>query len=167
MRENRYFICGLMIANTIDISKAIEIVNSKISRVFFTSNIYNFDYSTYYKNEFGDNLKKILLVGERLEIETLNSLKILSNKIETQYKIDDKRTINIDPGFMTLSKIVLYTTKKYAASIPINEEINAIIELVFENSSYQPLNWTYPDYSKLIPFFNSVRKNYIKRLKNN
>jgi hypothetical protein len=39
--------------------------------------------------------------------------------------------------------------------------------LIYRNKSYQPLEWTYPDYrqSEVIGLFNHFRKTYVEDLK--
>lgn len=167
MSEEKFFITGLMVSNELDIKEGIEIVNDELRTIKLSSHIYDFDFSDYYKEEFGEGLKKVILVGDKIQVDELSNIKNNSNSIEKQYRKDGGRTMNIDPGFITLSKLALYTTKNYSSSIPIDDKINCVLELIYHNGSFIPLNWTYPDFEDLIPFFNSVRENYIKRVDDN
>lgn len=78
-----------------------------------------------------------------------------------------RRTINIDPGYVSLTKLVLFTTKNRSHRIYIDEGIYADLELQFSNKSFRALPWTYPDYKTdaYIEFFNSVRSAYLGQVK--
>ena len=75
---------------------------------------------------------------------------------------NNKRRVNIDPGYISLDKLVLFTTKNYSHRIYLNEGIYAEVTLKFERKSFVPLPWTYPDYKTLeyIDFFNKIRETY-------
>jgi len=163
MKESKFFITALM-ASKKTIKEAIRIVNDEMREIHLSSGIYDFNYTDYYSDEFGSDLKKVILIGGKIEIDELSTIKYRSIEIEADYSNKNRRTMNIDPGFLTLSNLVLYSTKEYSSSIPLNERINVVLELIYHGGSYQALEWTYPDYSALIPFFNTVREHYIKRV---
>ena len=74
------------------------------------------------------------------------------------------RTVNIDPGYITLSKLVLASTKDYSHRIYIGKGIYAETTLRFIHGSFKPIDTTYPDYRTqlAIDFFNRTR-DFLKR----
>jgi hypothetical protein len=69
---------------------------------------------------------------------------------------------------MSLGNFVLATGKNNAHRIYLSQGIFADLTLIFRRSSYQPLEWTYPDYSdsELIGILNQVRETYKQKLEN-
>ena len=62
--------------------------------------------------------------------------------------IDGKRCINLDPGYLTLAKIVLASTKDYSHRIYLKDGIHAEVTLIYskETKEYLPNINTYNDY---------------------
>ncbi len=79
-----------------------------------------------------------------------------------------RRTTNIDPGYISPAKLVLFTTKNRNHRIYIDGGIYAEPELQFIKKSFRAFPWTYPDYrsADYIDFFNSVRSDYLEQVKN-
>jgi len=63
---------------------------------------------------------------------------------------------------MALEHVVLATTKGYSHRIYLGEGIFADLTLLYENGTYRPLQWTYPDYGgdELIGLLNRWRERY-------
>jgi hypothetical protein len=56
------------------------------------------------------------------------------------------RTVNLDPGMLTLGRLILASTKDNAQRIPLRDGIYAEITLLYRKGDFVPLPWTYPDY---------------------
>jgi hypothetical protein len=71
-----------------------------------------------------------------------------------------KRTLNLDPGYLSLAKVVLASTKDYSHRLYLGRGIYGEVTLFFKDKSYNPYPWTYPDYRtpEYINFFNQMRK---------
>ncbi len=109
----------------------------------------------------GSELKRYWCATENLtDIGKLSDIKLTAINLEQRYKYNENRSINIDPGFLTLSNFVLATTKNYSHRIYLKDGIFAEVTLIFRHKSYQPLEWTYPDYRNNIQFFNDLRTKY-------
>lgn len=148
---------------------AKRLLEKKFGKVDKETPLLDFSHTRYYESEFGKNLKRKFLSFERLiALEKNYRIKLYTNKIELKLSKDTKRTVNIDPGYMTLAKLILFTTKNRSHRIYIDKGICAEVELEFVKKSFQPLQWTYPDYRtrEYINFFNSVRAEYKNRIKN-
>lgn len=106
-----------------------------------------FAYTDYYTPEMGPHLCRIFVSFERLvDPETLADIKLTTNGIEREYAVEGSRTVNLDPGILTLSRFILATTKDHAHRIPLRDGIYGEITLMFRNGMFEPLEWTYPDY---------------------
>ncbi len=136
-----------------------------------------FDYTSYYRNEMGDNLKQILISFEELFLpDQITQIKLKSNKweylfCENEYNsnqpIEKQRRVNFDPGYIALDKFILASTKNGPARIYICQGIYAEITLRFVNGTFCPIDWTYPNYKteSYICFLNKVRDKYKKQIK--
>ncbi|MCF7885066.1 MAG: DUF4416 family protein [Candidatus Marinimicrobia bacterium] len=123
-------------------------------------------FTNYYEKEFGTELKKRMLVFDQPQsLQDFHKTKIWSNHLETEISEHrDSRDVNIDPGYLGLSKLVLFSTKNYSHRIYINDGIFAEVTLIYEYSEFKTQSWTYPDYAdqKNIAFLSNMRQN-IKR----
>ena len=143
---------------------AIMEIEKKHGFVEFETDELEFLHTTYYREEMGDDLKRKFFSFEKMiERDKLPEIKIWTNKLEEKYgeKVDDFvfRKVNLDPGLLTLSNLVLATTKDYAHRIYLRDGIFAEVTLLYTKKRFQPLVWTYPDYNEpeALEFFTRVR----------
>jgi hypothetical protein len=125
-----------------------------------------FDFTDYYSEEFGKPLKrKLLCFKNPVKKEAASGIKIVTNRIEDRCRKNGRRTVNIDPGYVTEAKLVLMTTKDYTHRVYIGNRIFAESTLHFQEGSFRPWPWTYPDYAsaELISYFNEVRELYLRK----
>ena len=94
--------------------------------------------------------------------------KHLALEIEKFFAKDGNRQLNIDPGLITPSNLILSTTKGYAHRIYLGMGVYAEVTLIAGNKGYYTLPWTYPDYKdpENIDFFNKARRKLLKTLRN-
>jgi len=114
----------------------------------------------------GSPLNRIVLAFERLfPRDALPAVKNETNRIEEGLRKDGKRTVNLDPGILSLENVCLATTKPYSHRIYLSRGIWAEVTLMYRKDSYQPLEWTYPDYASkdMLGMFNLLRKHYKER----
>jgi hypothetical protein len=128
-----------------------------------------FNLTDYYTQEMGKPLFRHFITFERLiPIPTLPDIKQTTNHLEEKYSgLNGNRRINIDPGYICLEHVVLATTKAYTHRPYLRNGIYADLTLIYRNKSFQPLEWTYPDYrqSGVIALFNQFRKKYLEDLR--
>jgi len=94
--------------------------------------------------------------------------KLRTNELERKYSEGGRRKINLDPGYITESNLVLASTKAYNHRIYLKEGIYAEVTLIYrKKTGYEPLPWTYPDYRTrlALDFFGEVRRLYREELK--
>jgi hypothetical protein len=106
--------------------------------------------------------RRMLVFEDLIDQDRLAAIKVRTNKLEQDYAVDEKRRVNLDPGYLLLERFVLATGKNYTHRISIGRSIYADLTLIFEDGDYQPLVWTYPDYSdrKMRSFLHQVRRKY-------
>ena len=145
------------------ISEIEQRLTAQFGAIDLVSDLFLFDYTDYYTAEMGGNLqKKFLSFAELIPIENLPDIKHATTALEEQYAIDDKRRINIDPGYVTYAQMVLATTKDYTHRIYLGKGIYAELTYICHKKVFQPMAWTYPDYRQpfAIEFFQRVREKY-------
>ena len=126
-----------------------------------------FDRTTYYSGEMGWPLhRRFISFRELVHPGQLVQIKHKTNAIEQQYVVNGNRRINIDPGYISPERLILATGKNFTHRVYLSKGIYADLTLIFQNGSYRPLEWTYPDYAdpETIGFFNDVRKRYMADL---
>jgi len=132
----------------------------------FSSDYYPFDASDYYEEELGENPEKSFLSFDQLiRPDGIVEVKRETNELEKQICHDlalphDLRPVNLDPGYMSLSKLVLATTKDFSHRIYIQRGIYAEVTLRYRDGNWQSWPWTYPDYASGIysNFFTQMRE---------
>ena len=127
-----------------------------------------FNRTRYYEKEMGWPLyRRFISFSKLISSDSIVDIKLTTNKIENEHRFDKKRRINIDPGYISLERLVLATGKNYIHRIYLTKGIYADLTLVFHAGTFNPLVWTYPDYAdeEAISYFNMVRNNYLKHLR--
>ncbi len=124
-------------------------LKEKYGNIKLESDEHEWIYSDYYRDEFGwPIIRRFVLIDNIIDPGTISDIKLTSILIEKEYSVYSKRSINIDPGYITLSKVVLPTTKNYSHRIYLKDGIYAEVTLIFKDGSYQPHIFTYPDYKE-------------------
>ena len=102
------------------VDKAARILEGEFGRIDFRSPLLKFSHTDYYRKEMGPGLKRVILSFAKLvRPELAYKTKIRTNAIEDRLRKKGKRTVNIDPGYVDLSKLVLFSTKDYTHRIPM------------------------------------------------
>lgn len=129
----------------------------------------NFTYTDYYYKEMGSPLyRKVFVFKDLIAQEDLALIKEKTNQIELKFASEDKRNINVDPGYLVSSRFILATGKEYSHRIYIGHKIYADLTLMYSKTDgFKTLEWTYPDYASqsMIDFLLKVRAKYLLDLK--
>ena len=165
-------IVGILAANNQCLNSAADIVTGKLGSADFMSDIWPFDKTDYYKEQMGPRiLRQFLSIEKPIDPGRLAKIKILTNKIEQKLarslSLPLPRPVNLDPGLIEPSKLVLATTKNYSHRIYIGKKMYAEVTLIYDKGGWQPLNHTYPDYRQqcYFDFFDKVRNRLLEQLK--
>ncbi len=133
------------------------------------SPLWPFDFTSYYAEESGEGLlRQFLSFAELIDPGKLAEIKLRTNQLEQEHASGGRRQINLDPGYVDLSKLVLATTKNHQHRIYLGRGIYAEVTLRYTRKSFRPWEWTYPDYrtNHYVEFFNQVRETYLEQLRN-
>jgi hypothetical protein len=129
-----------------------------------------FNYTSYYEPEMGTPLYRRLLTFKKLiSQEELAEIKLTTNRLEQTCLENNKRRVNIDPGFLLYERFVLASGKNFCHRIYIGRGIYADLTLIYQRGRYQKLPWTYPDYADepMQEFLTRVRNKYAVDLRTN
>ncbi len=160
-------VCGILAANDNLASEIISILEAKWGTTVSISSRIPFDFTKYYDKEMGEGILRFYMGFDNLvEAGKIGDIKRQSNLIEKNFTIDGKRQVNIDPGYITLAKLVLATTKDATHRIYLGNGIFAESTLFFKSGTFYPWQWTYPDYrhDNTIQYFNTLREIYRQKL---
>jgi hypothetical protein len=125
----------------------------------------------YYRDEMGSGLLRQFFAFERLvAAERLAEIKLTTGKLEANYLNaggNGGRCINIDPGYLEASKVVLASTKNAAHRVYLRGGIFAEAALQYRHGSFEPFEHTYPDYRWPVSraFFADARSVYLEQLR--
>lgn len=159
---------GLIFVQESDVEAVVRELQHVLGDSIMKSDILPFTHTHYYDKEMGNNLLRQWCIFTRLIMpDMLIQLKHKTNNIEKHYLNDSGgRRINIDPGLISLSNIVLASTKNYSHRIYLGDGIYGEVTLIYENKTFKPLAWTYPDYRETVAveFFKKARDTVKQKL---
>ena len=121
--------------------------------VALASPAFDFQETKYYDATMGTGIKKCFWAFEQLmDPAELPDSKRTTNDWEAQFANlgwhAEPRPLNLDPGYLTLAKLVLASTKDHAHRIYLSQGIFAEVTLFYKNHSWQHRDWTFPDYRR-------------------
>jgi len=129
------------------INSCIEAVAKEYSAPDFVSGFLDFEHTHYYEEELGDGLKRrFAAFTDLFDRDDLVDVKKFTNALEVESSVDDKRRINIDPGFLSVENFILATGKNFTHRVYMRDGIYADLTLIFTKNDFCELDWTYPDY---------------------
>jgi hypothetical protein len=129
-----------------------------------------FDSTHYYDETMGTPLYRYFLsFADLMDASAISDAKIKTNDMETGFASECpnlQRPLNLDPGYVEQSKIVLASTKNFYHRILISRGVYAEVTLHFEAGEWRSFPWTFPDYKidRYHPFFSSLRQLYRSQL---
>ncbi len=163
-------ICGIISSEEQWFSRAEEHLARLYGPVDRKSRLFAFTFTDYYENQMGKNLKRSFLsFAPLIAPERLSEIKLQTNELEKKLQKDSGsalRVVNLDPGYLTSSALVMATAKDFAHRIPLQHGIYAHLELLFGKNEVRMLGWTYPDYRTEggQKFFLEVRRLYLSQI---
>jgi hypothetical protein len=132
---------------------------------------FDFDLTDYYEPEMGAGLRRrFMSFAGLIKPEMLGGLKLWTNDLEEALRRETGaagRPVNIDPGYLTASALVMATAKDFSHRIPLGQGIYAHLEFLFTRTGVKILDWTYPDFRRrpCQEFFRAVRTIYLTDLR--
>ncbi|MDZ7370138.1 MAG: DUF4416 family protein [candidate division KSB1 bacterium] len=161
-------ICAVCSGEESRLLQVLKEIQELLGNLQSRSAVIDFNFTTYYQEEMGGNLLKVYAAfADLTDPGLLPQWKHRTNEIESRYMINDKRTVNIDPGYIEAAKLVLASTKNFSHRIYIGQGIYGDLQLTWRKGGFQANPCTYPDYrdERVLSFFNSVRNDYWTKLR--
>jgi hypothetical protein len=114
---------------------------------------FDFRETEYYTATMGAGITKRFWAFERpFAPEALVDLKLATNRWEEDYartaSHGEPRPLNLDPGYMTLGKLVLASTKDFAHRLYLGKGIYAEVTLFYRRQQWQHHEFTFADYRR-------------------
>lgn len=165
-------IVGILAADAGCLESAVETVEQKFGKIDLKSDVWDFSQTDYYKDQTGGEILKQFVSLERtISPGRLAKIKLKTNRIEKllaeELAATVPRPVNLDPGLIEPSKLILATTKNYSHRIYIGKKIYAEVTLIYDKGKWQGFDYTYPDYQQecYFDFFSKVRIKLKEQLK--
>ena len=161
-------ICGVLTSRPESCKAITDALTGLYGPADLTGSPELFTYTDYYDAEMGTPIYRFFLSFEDLvRPDSLAAVKIATNRIEERFAGGGLRPVNLDPGLLSLQRLVLASTKDNGRRIPLRDGIYAEITLVYVDGDYRPLDWTYPDYQSRAyrDLMKEIRGIYRKQLK--
>jgi hypothetical protein len=158
---------GIIYLSEESLSAAEKTLIKKYGEIDFRTNKIPFSHTDYY-SDMGSNLNRVFFSFKKLiPREKISDIKLFTNRLEKKVSGKDKRRINIDPGYMTLSNVFLASCKDFFHRVYLRDGVFLENEYRYVGREYKFWEWTYPDYKKFdyLEFFYGMRKIYKNQLK--
>lgn len=159
--------CGLIGADEDLLRRARQRLTKQFGPVDLESEILPFEFTDYYREEMGAELKRWFVAFEPLvSPEALYAAKHEANALERAIAdevaaLDEPpRPVNLDPGYVHPHKLVLASTKDASHRIAIGRDIYAEVTLRWAGGAWHTLPWTYADFASgtYFSYFDDVRR---------
>jgi hypothetical protein len=165
-------IIGILAADETSLAAAVKAISKSFGVIDLASDVWPFTQTDYYKDELGPNaLRQFVSIEKPIDPGKLAKIKHATNKIEQKLarslKLPLPRPVNLDPGIIEPSKLILATTKNFSHRIYIGHKMFAEVTLIYEKGNWRHFVYTYPDYKEphYQDFFTKVRTCLMEQLK--
>ena len=165
-------ICGVLAGRGEWLDAACPLLERELGPIDLSSETWPFDFTDYYEKEMGPGLlRRFYSFRELMNPEHLVDVKHATNRLEKvlsgKLSGGPPRPVNLDPGYVCGSKLVLASTKDYSHRIYLRAGIFAEVTLRWRSGKFEPLEWTYPDYrtERYLECFSRVRGIYMEQLR--
>ncbi len=165
-------IIGILAADETSLAAAIKAINKPFGVIDLASDVWPFTQTDYYKDELGPNaLRQFVSIEKLIDPGKLAQIKHDTNSLEQQLadslKLPLPRPVNLDPGFIEPSKLILASTKNFSHRIYIGNKMFAEVTLMYEKGHWRHFEYTFPDYRQSCyhDFLSKVRTRLMEQLK--
>jgi len=150
-------------------------VESRLAALFGATDLrsgeFPFDSTHYYDEEMGSPIIRCFL-GFKVLIPPaeIAAIKESTNELEAAFAAEYRnvpRPVNLDPGYLEESKIVLASTKNFYHRMLLSGGIYGEVTLHFSGGAWQAFPWSFPDFrsGRYDEFFTQLRQIYRNQLK--
>ncbi len=163
-------IVGVLACDEAALAAAHESLIAAYGPADLISEVYPFDLTDYYVDEAGPNMVRQFLAFEKLvdpgclaavKHQTNRLEQLLADALETPYP----RPVNLDPGLVEPSKLVLASTKNFAHRIYIGDQMYAEVTMMYHRGKWETFAFTFPDFKsgRYNAFLDTVRLRVVQQ----
>ena len=163
--EPATLVCGVLAADETVLAEALRVLERDFGPRALGSPALPFAFTRYYEQDMGPGLlRQFVAFATPVDPGRLAAIKLRTNAMERELAArlaaPVRRPVNLDPGLVDAARLALATTKDYAHRVYLGEGIYAEVTLRWQDGTFAPLEWTYPDYRSgpALAFFNDVRR---------
>ncbi len=129
---------GILTAQAVRSGRTAQLLEEQLGPIDCESQLLDFTYTDFYEPEMGPGLKRKLWGFGRLAApDSLVDLKLFTNRLEQTLAINGKRTVNIDPGYLTPARVVLASTKDFGHRLYLGKGIYGEVTLMYQKKGFQ------------------------------
>ncbi len=165
-------IVGILACDEKAANAASDMIKDKLGRSDIESETWPFRHTEYYAKETGKEIvKKYIAIEKLIMPEKIAEIKLKTNKMEQKLAAklgpNLSRPVNLDPGYIEPSKLVLASTKNFSHRIYIGKKIWAEVTLIFSKGQWKEFEYTFPDHKedRYHGFFSRVREKLVQQLR--
>src|ERR1700759_917024 len=130
-------------------------LEAMLAQVALQSEDFPFANRSYYTPSMGENLlRRFYFFKEKKDPGAVVEWKLACNRLEEELAAEfraagpdvPERPVNIDPGYLDGSKLVLASTKDYAHRIYLRDSVFAEITVGYRENKWETYFFTFPDF---------------------
>ncbi len=159
--EKALLFMALLFASTETADAVLPVLEGRFGDILMETPAGSWSHSHYYDRELGTPvLRRFIFFRSLFDAALLPDIKLETNGLEDAFSLDGKRRINIDPGYVTSSKVVLASAKDYSHRLYLGKGIYGELALYFQGNRFNPMHYTYQDYkdAKGLAMFEGARR---------
>ena len=158
------YICGIILSRADLFDELLDPLAKAIGQVDQISEYYPFDMTAYYEEQMGGELvKRFVSFIPGRGADHLARVKVMTNEIEAEmsrrFGPVPQRPVNLDPGYITESKLVLASMKDFSHRVYLSDGVYGEVTSQYHRSGWGKFDWTFPDFAsgRYDEFLSSVR----------
>ena len=154
--DNVKLICGMISAPAQPdlFAEAVEALSQAFGSTDLLSDVMPFDLTDYYEPEMGQPLsRQFVSFAAPVSPDVLVDAKLRTNAIEADFAErrqgarGPRRPINLDPGLIAPSRLVLASMKDFSHRIYLSRGVYGEVTMMYRKGQWESLPWTFPDFA--------------------
>ena len=139
-------LAGILFSSKPLFENALRQFAEKTGGVQRRSQCYLFEETNYYAVEMSATLyRQYVSFSGVISLDDSIHWKRWACLVEDSLRVNGKRQVNLDPGYLDLHKIVLLSSKAAGHKIYLGDRVWADLALFKEKGGYRHFAWTFPD----------------------
>jgi hypothetical protein len=163
--------CGVLTSLPQFVPEIRERLTAAFGEIDMGSDPHPFDLTHYYDAEMGTPISRLFFAfADLVAPAQLASIKKVTNELEALFAGVNqpvRRPVNLDPGYLEESKIVLASTKNFYHRIFLADGIYGEVTMHYTAGAWHPFPWSFPDFrsGRYDDFFTGLRRIYRSQIK--